>query len=117
MKRLLLSIAIGFLVVTVYTTAAAVCFVLSGENMALVPYLDLPMRLPKAVFFYLFPPTAQDFSQVMDQRRFVFLVFAYLVNCLLYSIPAYVVLILISRKKRSVNLAQLEPPMPPSFGG
>jgi hypothetical protein len=48
-KSLLLSIAIGFVVVTIYTTAAAVCFVLSGENMALVPYLDLPMRLPKVV--------------------------------------------------------------------
>jgi len=114
-KRLLLSIAIGFGIVTIYTTAAAVAFLLSGENRALVPYLDLPMRLPKAIFFYLFPPTAQDFTGVMDQRRMLLTVLAYIANGLLYSIPSYGLFRLISRYRRTPRRSQLEPPLPPSF--
>src|SRR5215813_4327857 len=111
----MLAIAIGFGVVTIYTTAAAVGFVVSGENPALVPYLDLPMRLPKAMFFYLFPPTARDFSGVMDQRRMLLTVFAYIANGFLYSVPSYGLLHFISRYRRDPRRAAPEPPLPPSF--
>lgn len=115
MKRLLLSIVVGFVLVTAYMMVAAVMLVVSGYKIELVPYLDLPMRLPKVVFFYLFPPTAEDFSQHMNQKQLVLAILAYLANVLLYSIPAYIFITLSSRWRRKVALPQMEPPPPPSF--
>jgi uncharacterized membrane protein len=86
MTRLLLSIASGLVLVTAYMIVVAGVFILSGENMQLLPYLDLPLRLPKALFFYLFPPTAEDFT---TQKSIVFASFAYIGNVVLYAIPAY----------------------------
>lgn len=116
MKRILLAIAAGFVLVTAYTIVVSAIIVLSGRGMELVPYLDLPMRLPKAIFFYVFPPTAEDFTPVMNQKKILLGVSLYIANVLLYSIPAYLIITLISRRKRKVEPAQPEqPPPPPSF--
>ena len=115
MKRILLSIAIGFVLVTAYMIVASVIHVLSGQKAELVPYLDLPMRLPKALFFYLLPPTAEDLTPVMNQKKILLAAVVYLANALLYSIPVYIVLTFILRGRRKVELTRMEPPPPPSF--
>jgi hypothetical protein len=115
MKRILLSIAISLGAVTAYMMISSIIFILSGEPGELLPYLDLPVRLPKAVFFYLSPPTEEDFSPVVNQRKAFLTVFFYLANVLLYSIPAYILIRLISRRRRGVESAPAGPPPPPMF--
>jgi hypothetical protein len=115
MKRILLSIAIGFGLVTAYMMFSSITFVLSGGNIELVSYLDLPVRLPKTVFFYLSPPTAEDFSPALTQRRIFLTTFFYLANGLLYSIAAYILIRLVSRRRRRFALSPTEPPPPPTF--
>ena len=115
MKRILLAVVIGSGLVTAYMMFSFITFMLAGEHRGLVPYFDLPVRLPKAVFFYLSPPTAEDFSPVMNQRKMFLTVFFYLANVLIYSIPAYILLRLISRRGRRFESARSEPPPPPTF--
>jgi hypothetical protein len=116
MKRLLLAIAIGFLLVTAYMIVSSVVFVLGGQNISLVPYLDLPVRLPKIVFYYFSPPMAEDFSPAFNGRKVFLGLFAYVANILLYSIPAYFLLTVFLRRRKKVELTQaVEPPPPPSF--
>lgn len=115
MRRILLSIAAGFVLVTTYVVVASGIFILSGRKMELLPYVDLPMRLPKFIFFHLFPPTAEDFVPAMNQKKALLGVFFYIVNVLLYSIPAYLIITLITRGRRKVDPLQTEPPPPPSF--
>lgn len=113
MKRILLSVAISFCLLAAYMTISSTIFILSGEPGGLMPYLDLPVRLPKAVFFYFSPPTAEDFSPaLMTQRRIFLTVFFYLANVLLYSIPAYILIRIISRRRRGFESARAEPPPP-----
>ena len=116
MKRLLLAIAIAFLLVTVYMIGSSVIFILSGQNLAIVPYLDLPVRLPKIIIYYFSPPTAEDFSTKFTTRRWVFALLVFGTNALLYSIPAYILLTIFSRtRKKIVSARELEPPPPPTF--
>jgi hypothetical protein len=115
MKRILQSVAVGFVLVTAYMMFSSVTFMLAGEHKELVPYLDLPVRLPKAVFFYLSPPIAEDFSPMMNQRKIFLIVFFYLANVLLYSIPAYILVRLISRRRRRFDMARMGSPPPPTF--
>jgi hypothetical protein len=116
MKRILLSMAVGLGLVTAYMMFSSITFILAGEHKELVPYLDLPVRLPKAVFFRLFPPTAEDyFSPLMTQRKILLMVFFYLANVMLYSIPAYILIRLITRKGRRSQSARAGPPPPPTF--
>lgn len=103
------------MLVTDYMIAVATIFNLSGDDQALLWYLDLPMALPKALFFYFVPPTAEDFSQVMTQRKVLMTIFFYIANTLLYAIPVYILLTVISRKRRGVAVDEVEPPRPPSL--
>lgn len=82
--------ATGLMLVTDYMIAAAAVFILSGENKELLPYLEFPTSLPKAVFFYFFP-TRSDLTQLQ--------VAFFIANTLLYAIPAYIFLTLLSRVK------------------
>lgn len=115
MKRILLSVAVSFCLVAAYMLISSIIFILSGEPVGLVPYLDLPVRLPKAVFFHLSPPTAEDFSPGLNERRIFLAVFFYLANVLLYSIPVYILIRIISRRRRGVGPAPAQPPPPPTF--
>jgi hypothetical protein len=115
MKRILLSIAIGFGLVTAYMMFSSVTFILAGEHRELVAYIDLPVRGPKAVFFYLYPPKADDFSPAMNRRKIFLTVFFYLANALLYSIPAYTLVRLVSRGRSRCEMARAYPPPPPTF--
>ena len=116
MKRLLLAIAIGFLLVTAYMIVSSVIFVLSGQNVAIVPYLDLPVRLPKIIIYYFSPPTAADFSTELSERKAILGFLAFAINVLLYSIIAYILLTVFSRRRKKVELTrEVEPPPPPSF--
>lgn len=89
MKRISLSMATGLMLVTDYTIAAPVIFFLSGENKRLLPYLNFPTALPRALFSYFFQPTG-DPSPLL-------LVAFFIANTLLYAIPVYLLLTLLSR--------------------
>jgi ABC-type Na+ efflux pump permease subunit len=115
MKRLLLAIAIGLFVVTTYMIVSSLIFVQSGQNLAIVPYLDLPVKLPKIVFYYFSPPIAEDFSPEPTQRKLLIGLFAYIANILLYSILAYILLTIFRRRRTKDELKQTQPPAPPSF--
>jgi hypothetical protein len=96
MKRVLLAIAAAFVLVTSYTTIAGIIFVLSGEPYWLVPYLDLPMRIPKKVYFSIVPPGPDVFLGVTSQRHIFLIAVFYVLNVLIYSIPSYIALTAIS---------------------
>ncbi|HEX8458269.1 MAG TPA: hypothetical protein VF656_13290 [Pyrinomonadaceae bacterium] len=116
MRRVLLSIAVSFGLIATYAFSVAIIFILTGENTELLTYLDYPLRLPKFLPYYLSPPTAEDFSPLMNQRKILVAIFVYAANVLLYSLPAYLLLTLISRRisrRRKVELTQTEPPPPP----
>ncbi len=115
MKRLLLSIAISFLLVTAYMTVSTIIFILSGQNIALVSYLDLPIKLPRILFYYFYQPSAEDFSTDFYVRQMFLDLFSFIANVLLYPIPVYILLTVFSRTRRKVELTQTEPPLPPSF--
>ena len=91
MKRILLSIATGLMLVTDYMIAAAAVFFLSGENRKLLPYLNFPTGLPRALYFSFFPATE-------DPTR-VLLVSFFVANTLLYALPVYLLVTLLSRTK------------------
>lgn len=113
MKRILLPLAIGFGLVTAYMMFSSITFILAGERRELVSYVDLPVRLPKSVFFYMSPPTAEDFSPVINRRKILLTVSFYLANVLLYSILAYTLVRLSSRRRTIFESARAEPPPPP----
>ncbi len=93
MKRIPLSLATGLMLVTDYMIAAAFVFSLSGENKELLPYLGLPTSLPKTLFSYFWPVT-----QVGNQKMALQVAF-FIANALLYAIPAYMLLTLLSGMK------------------
>jgi len=114
MKRILLALAAGLLVVVGYTLTVALIVVLT-RKFWLIWYLGMPMSLPKTVFFHFFPPTADDFSYRLTEKRIVFTIVAYGINVLLYSIPFYILFTIIARLRRRMPVTQPAPPMPPSF--
>jgi hypothetical protein len=113
-KRLFLTIAISTALVAVYMIVVSVIYIAAGQNTALVPYLDVPVRLPKIVYFYFYPPTAADY-QINSARQIILGLTFLVINIFLYSIPVYFVLRLIG-KRRTVNLKRIDmPPAPPLF--
>ena len=78
------------MLVTDYMIAAAAVFFLSGENKKLLPYLNFPTGLPRALYSYFVPTTS--LSQVL-------LVSFFVANTLLYALPVYLLLTLLSRNK------------------
>jgi hypothetical protein len=92
MKRVLLSILIGLVLVSFYLGVVTVVYVYSSNPAAVLPYVQLPVRLPQIVFYYFFPPAAEDYAQVMTTKNVLMGLSFFLVNVLLYSIPVYFLL-------------------------
>src|SRR5215212_4239143 len=115
MKRILLALAAALVLVTVYTITLALVVALSGKYW-IISYLGVPVSLPKTVYFYIFPPTADDFSSRVTEKKILLTMVAYLINILLYSIPFYILFTIIARRRRKFPTTQPEPPLPPSFG-
>lgn len=110
MLRCILSIATGFLFVVLYLVVARAVltyFILNISTYHYLPEVYIGLLLPSRVFSFLSLPGTEN-------RTYFNLVF-FLLNVLLYSIPPFVVLTIISRfrkkKPRQIDL----PPPPPTF--
>ena len=114
MKRILLAFAISFVLVVAYMIVVSVIFVAYGQDAQLVPYLDVPVRLPKIVYFYFKPPTAADY-QINSARQVVLGLSFVVINIFLYSIPVYFLLRLIGKRRKTETQKINTPPAPPSF--
>lgn len=119
MKRIFLAIGIGFALVFGYLAVSSVVVLMMSKDpahldMDLVSMVDIPMRLPKYVYYYFYPPTAEDYSAHFNMRRTFAAVLIFASNVLLYSIPPYLV-ILATARTRKPNTELLEVPPPPAF--
>jgi hypothetical protein len=119
MNRILLAVALSFAVIMAYMLIASVVVVLVSPNYdqlnaSAVYKVDIPLRLPKIVYYYFFPPTAQDYStQVssLSPRRWALGVAFFVANILLCSIPVYIVLTVVSGLRKPGTVSP-EPPPP-----
>lgn len=119
MKRILIAIGIGFVLVFGYLVASgAVLLIMSKDpahlNIDLASKLDIPMRLPKYIYYYFFPPTAEDYSTHFNLRKTLAAVLMFVSNVLIYSIPPYLVLLTIARMRKP-KAGMIETPPPPVF--
>ena len=110
MKRVLLSIGIGFVLVVGYGVLAFVLytrgFVPLGRNTLSGP-LMLPLILSRLVFDWT---AIRNFQLSHPVAASLFSVF---VNVIIYSIPVYFILGLIKRIKRKPSPVATDPPPPP----
>lgn len=113
MKRILLSILIAFVLVVIYLTITSIIFLTSNYNLSVLAYIDFPMRLPKLIYFSLFPPTKQDYSMEFSQRTAILGIFFFVANVLLYSIPVYFILLIIGKFRKAKPEQTMSPPPPP----
>lgn len=120
MKRVLLSVAISLALVIGYLIAGAVIVALASPDLnhlsaSAVYKVDLPMRLPKLIYYYFDPPIAQDYSTQLTSfgvRKILLAIGFFVFNVLLYAIPVYLVLTLIARRRRQPAPTDLPPPPP-----
>ena len=119
MKRFLLALAISFGLIVVYGVTASVIVLLASHNhdqlnAAAIYQVDIPLRLPKIVYFYFFPPSAQDYSTRLSsytpQKAGLAIAFS-VVNIFIYAIPVYVALTIISRLRKPAS-SSAQPPSP-----
>jgi hypothetical protein len=113
-KRFLLSVLIALVLVGTYLVVTSIIFIASEKNMSLLAYMDFPMRLPKLVYFSLFPPTKEDYSMELSAKRAFLALAFFAANVLLYSIPTYFILFIVG-KFRKPKPEPTSPPPPPSF--
>lgn len=125
MKRFLLSIGISFVLIVGYLVVGTAIVVISSNDPnkldpQAIAMVDVPFRLPKYVYYYFFPPTLEDFStdpSDLGFKKAIISVVFFGINLLIYSLPVYVLLSLISRlRRRSAGLrVNAGPPGPPTF--
>jgi hypothetical protein len=113
MKRVLLSIAIGFVFVVAY---GGVIFSLHSANIIshnLHDDLRIPTSAPDKIvgLFY----ARSDIRHFELVHPIAVGLFATLVNGVIYSLPIYLVWYLINRSKRKPVTPSAEPPPPPEF--
>lgn len=113
MKRVFLSILIALGLVCFYLIVASAFVVWTGSNPAPGSYIDLPLRLPKIVFYYFSPPNQQDFAADITARKLVVFTVAMFGNLIVYSIPVYLLLGIFGKKRTKAK--NENPPPPPSF--
>ncbi len=122
MKHFLLSIGISLALIIGYLTVTTVIVLASTKDWsyldpAVVASVDKPLRLPKAVSYYFFPPTAKDFStstNLADMRatRVILALSFFVVNVLIYAVPVYVLLILGSKYWKRRHHSQTQTILP-----
>lgn len=113
MKKILLSLLISFVLIVGVLVAGGILVVVTSTDMhnlnrSTIAMVDKPFRLPKYIYYRLYPPTAEDFStdaSSLAPRRAVLGVALFVANVLLYSVPAYLLLLLLGfvRKERSAE--------------
>lgn len=123
-KKLLISFALGFGFVFVYLIFSSVVMLVLTNGLQdtqavyRVTYIDLPLRLPKIVFYYLFPPTAEDYALTLSTKKALVSGLIFATNILIYWAIAFVCLTLwnrFSRPKPAPTQSVLSPPPPPIF--
>ncbi len=115
MKRILLSILIAFVLVTVYMVAVSIIFLLNNEDVSIVLYINLPVRLPQIIYYYFYPPTTEDYRLQFSQRKVFLGLSFFAANVLLYSILVYFIWNFLSRFRKPKLLQTETPPPPPTF--
>jgi hypothetical protein len=75
MKRILLSILIALILIVIYLTITSITFVITNQHPSMIAYIDYPMRLPKLVYFKFFPPTKEDYSMEVSQKKAILSLF------------------------------------------
>jgi hypothetical protein len=113
MRRVLLSVGIGFVLVMSYLGLVMTLYVGEFVSRPTSDTLSLPLLLPVVAPRLLFEWSAiGNFGTKHRLAAGVYLVFA---NVIIYSIPVYLILSLIKRKKRKPIAASTAPPPPPEF--
>jgi hypothetical protein len=114
MKRVLLSILTGFALVSVYLGFVALIYVYSDDReIFFESYIAAPLRLPPTVFYYFSPPPAEDYTPEMTTGTALIGFLFCLANILLYSIPVYFLLTLVSGFRKPKPPPEHTPPPPP----
>jgi hypothetical protein len=119
MKRILLALGISTILLIIYLILSAVIvFAASPDhnhfNMQVVNTVDIPLRLPKYVVYYFFPPTPEDYRPQLTGRKAILAIVVYAANIVLYGIPVYLVLSIVARYRRKpADQINEQPPPPP----
>jgi ABC-type Na+ efflux pump permease subunit len=114
MKVFLHSILLAFVLICLWLSIATVFVVTNNFDVAKVPFVDLPLRLPKIIFFYFSPPTPQDYMTGFSIRKLVFGLCVFFGNLFLYATPIYLLLLFFKRTKTEQIRNEIPPP-PPTF--
>jgi hypothetical protein len=114
MKLFLYSVLLAFVLISIWLTIATGFVVTNNFDYAKVSFADLPLRLPKIIFFYFSPPSYEDYAMVYSTRKLVFGLFVFFGNLFLYSTPIYLLLLFFKRTKTKQIRNEIPPP-PPTF--
>jgi hypothetical protein len=115
MKRILLSIGLAFSFLIIYLVITSIIVVFTKFNLSLIYYIQIPVKIPQLVFYYFYPPIAEDYQIGITPRKAALLVLSVVFNVLLYSIPVYFLLGLAAKFRKPKSLPLIQPPPPPSF--
>jgi hypothetical protein len=122
MKKVLLSLAISFGLLVVYLIVSDVILILLSPDinhldLKLAWEVGLPVSLPKVVYYHFFPPTAEDYTQQIGVRRALISLMLMVANVFIYAVPAYLILLIVSKRRKSEGLSPTidVPPPPPSY--
>lgn len=61
-------------------------------DRTIVNTVDIPMRLPKLIYFYFSPPTAEDYSMKLTVNKALLAGLFLITNILIYAVPVYILL-------------------------
>src|SRR5215207_2168258 len=125
MKLFLISLGITFVLIVTYLMVGVVVVIAtspdqSNLNPSAIAMVDVPFRGPKLVYYYFFPPNAEDFStnpSDLGLKKAVLAVGFFVANLMLYSIPVYLLLRFgrRPRKRKHRDALHHSPPSPPQF--
>jgi hypothetical protein len=120
MKKILLSIGLSTILLIGYLMASTVVVVALSEridnlNREAVALVDVPLRLPKLVYYYIVPPTAEDYSMQIGPKRAVLAGVFYVANTILYAVPIYFMIRVFTGYRELGTPEQTPPPPPPDL--
>lgn len=102
-------------ILIIYLIVASIIAVMSGMNPQVVIKVGIPTSLPKIVYFYFFPPTAEDFKMTLTAKVAVLGLASLIVNLVLYAIPPFLILSLLRLPRKKIKALSDYPPLPTEF--
>jgi hypothetical protein len=111
MKRVFLSLGIGFAMELFYSGTVVFLSVIEVVRPSLIGIISIPLELPTVVpwLFYSW----DELVRFVAAHRVVAIIYMSLANAIIYSIPVYLILKLIKRKRSPAPISS--PPPPPEF--